>query len=340
MAAPTNSVLAYLELVGGAEAPTGGAPTDVSLQTLALARSLAGSVEGEGGLHAVVASNSLLQALPAAVGAHGVETLHVAQDDVFATHAPLALARTIVAALEASGATLLVGPGTEPGNEVLAHVAALLDVPFAANCIAAEQAGDAVEVTRVRWGGSLLEQARVHGSPAVLSVQPHAVAAASVGDGVAAHAPLGVALSDEDRALRVVEVVAASAGGLSLADAKVVITGGRGVGSAEGFGPVEELAGLLGAAVGCSRAVTIAGWRPHTDQVGQTGTKVAPDLYVACGVSGATQHMAGCKGAKRILAVNTDREAPILASADYAVIGDLHEVLPAISAELRRVRGG
>ena len=88
-----------------------------------------------------------------------------------------------------------------------------------------------------------------------------------------------------------------------------------------------------------ARAVTMAGWRPHTDQVGQTGTKIAPDIYIACGISGATQHMAGCKGAKAILAVNTDPEAPILASADYAVIGDLHEVVPAISAELRKARG-
>ena len=126
---------------------------------------------------------------------------------------------------------------------------------------------------------------------------------------------------------------------MSLADAKVVVSCGRGAGSPEGFGIIEELAGLLGGAVGCSRAVTMSGWRPHTDQVGQTGTKIAPDIYIACGISGATQHMAGCKGAKAILAVNTDPEAPILASADYAVIGDLHEVVPAISAELRKAGG-
>ncbi|MER3411813.1 MAG: hypothetical protein C4305_05575, partial [Thermoleophilia bacterium] len=120
---------------------------------------------------------------------------------------------------------------------------------------------------------------------------------------------------------------------------QLVVSGGRGVGSAEGFAVIEELASLLGGAVGCSRAVTSAGWRPHRDQVGQTGTKIAPDLYIACGISGATQHMAGCKGAKRILAINSDPEAPILASADYAVIGDLHEIVPAISAEIRRVQG-
>jgi electron transfer flavoprotein alpha subunit len=125
-----------------------------------------------------------------------------------------------------------------------------------------------------------------------------------------------------------------------LAEARVVVTGGRGAGSAEGFNPIVELAVLLNAAVGCSRAVTIAGWRPHTEQVGQTGTKIAPEVYIAAGVSGATQHLAGCKGAKRILAINKDPESPIMTAADYAVIGDMHQVLPAISAEIRRVRGG
>ena len=136
-----------------------------------------------------------------------------------------------------------------------------------------------------------------------------------------------------------VERVDTSTGGLSLAEAPVVVSGGRGVGSAEGFAPLEELAGLLGGVVGCSRAVTSAGWRPHTDQVGQTGTKISPELYIPCGISGATQHMAGCKGAKKLLAINSDPEAPIMASADYAVIGDVLEIVPAITAELRRVRG-
>jgi electron transfer flavoprotein alpha subunit len=136
-----------------------------------------------------------------------------------------------------------------------------------------------------------------------------------------------------------VERVDTSTGGLSLAEAPVVVSGGRGVGSPEGFAPLEELAGMLGGAVGCSRAVTMAGWRSHTDQVGQTGTKIAPELYIPCGISGATQHMAGCKGAKKLLAINSDPEAPIMATADYAVIGDVAEVVPAITAELRRVSG-
>ena len=123
-----------------------------------------------------------------------------------------------------------------------------------------------------------------------------------------------------------------------LKSAKVVVGAGRGAGGAEGFTDVEELSSLLGAAVGVSRVVTSAGWRPHHEQVGQTGSRISPDLYVACGISGATQHVAGCKGAKKILAINSDAEAPILASADYAVIGDLTEIVPAITAELRKAR--
>jgi len=230
-------------------------------------------------------------------------------------------------ALAAQAAEAIVAAGSDRGNEVLAHVGAILDRPFAANVTAI--AGDVV--TRQRWGGSLVEEARLHGSPQLLTVAPHTQPAAEIGD-------VEMLAAEDDGSPRVLERIEESSTGVSLREAKVVVGGGRGVGSAEGFAIIEELAGLLGAAVGCSRVATSAGWRPHADQVGQTGTKISADLYVACGISGATQHVAGARGAKRILAVNTDPEAPILAVADYAVIGDLHEVVPAISAELRRVR--
>ncbi len=240
-------------------------------------------------------------------------------------HAPAAWAAAIVAASD--GAEAIVAAGSDHGNELLAHVAALLDQPFAANVTAVD--GDVV--TRIRWGGSLVEEARLHGSPKILTVAPHT-------QPVAAAVPVETLSAADDGSPRVLETVAEASGGVSLRDAKVVVSGGRGVGSSEGFAIIEELAALLGAAVGCSRVVTSAGWRPHTDQVGQTGTKISADLYIACGISGATQHIAGAKGAKKILAINDDKEAPIFASADYAVIGDLHEIVPAISAELRKVR--
>jgi electron transfer flavoprotein alpha subunit len=147
-------------------------------------------------------------------------------------------------------------------------------------------------------------------------------------------------LSDKDFRVRVVSRVEATRDKVSLTDARVVVSGGRGVGSTEGFESLEELAALLKGAVGCSRAVTNEGWRPHSDQVGQTGSRVAPEVYFACGVSGAIQHYVGCKGSKNIIAINTDPEAPILAKAHYAVIGDLHQVVPAISEAIKKARAG
>ena len=235
-------------------------------------------------------------------------------------------------------ATAVVAAGSERGNDVMARLAARSGLPLAANCVAA-RIGPPVTVTRLRWGGSLLEEAVLHAPRALLTSAPHAVTADSVAEPVAtAVEPFTPDLHDADLLCRVSEHVAAAGGGVSLAEAKVVVSGGRGVGSAEGFAVIEELAGLLGGAVGCSRAVTSAGWRPHTDQVGQTGTKIAPELYIPCGISGATQHMAGCRGASKILAINADPEAPIMATADYAVIGDLLEIVPAISAEIRKLR--
>jgi electron transfer flavoprotein alpha subunit len=312
-----------------------GRPEDISLQAIALARGLDSGAPVQALLAGPGAS-----AAAATLGAHGVATAHVTEGDDFATHAPVAIARGITQLIERLSPPAVVAAGSERGNEVLAHAAALAGLPMAANCIAAEP-GDPLTVTRVRWGGSLLEEARVHGPVKLLTVAPHTVEAAETGGGAAAVEPFAPELSEADRAVRVVEHVGAdSSGGVSLADARFVVSCGRGAGSPEGFAPAEELAGLLGGAVGCSRAVTIAGWRSHTDQVGQTGTKIAPEVYLACGISGATQHMAGCKGAKRIIAVNTDPEAPIIANADYAVIGDLHDVIPAITAELRKAGAG
>ena len=289
---------------------------ELSLQALALARGLGSPV------HAVSVG-------PAEVA---VDVLHVARID--GSYAPGAWAAAVCELVDRLAPEAVAAAGSDLGNEVMAHVAARLDLPLAANCT--EVRGD--EVTRIRWGGSLLEEARLHAPLRLLTVAPHSLAAEPAG------APTEVEeftpeLSDADLAVRVLERVSTATGGVSLAEAKVVVSGGRGVGSAEGFAILEELAGLLGAAVGCSRVVTSAGWRPHSDQVGQTGTKVSPDLYIACGISGATQHIAGCKGAKRILVVNEDEEAPILSSADYAVIGDLHAIVPAISGELRKARG-
>jgi electron transfer flavoprotein alpha subunit len=251
-------------------------------------------------------------------------------------YAPAAWGSTLAEAIDQRAAQAVVAPGSDRGNELLAHVAAALDQPMAANCVSIAP-GEPATVTRIRWGGSLLEEALVHGSPLLLTSAPHAVAPAPVAE--VETIPVSQGALDRPSTVKASGRVEAATSGVSLADADVVVSGGRGVGSPEGFGMIEELAQLLGGAVGCSRAVTSAGWRPHTDQVGQTGTKISPEIYIACGISGATQHMAGCKGAKKLLAINEDGEASIFTSADYALIGDLREIVPAVSAEIRKARG-
>ncbi|TAL09744.1 MAG: electron transfer flavoprotein subunit alpha/FixB family protein, partial [Chloroflexota bacterium] len=310
----------------------------VSLETLAFARSVA---DGLGGAPVeAVLFGPEASGVAAALGAHGAGTAHVVTDAAVArAYAPAAWGAALAELAGARDASAVIGPGTDRGSEVLAHAAARLGVPLAANVLSATP-GASWSVTRQRWAGSLLEDATLDAPIRCLTMAPHAVAVDErAGSPAAAVTSFAPSVSAADLVVRVSGHEPPTKGSISLADAKVVVGGGRGVGSAAAFSELEELAELLGAAVGVSRVVTSNGWRPHTQQVGQTGQRIAPDLYIACGISGAIQHIVGCKSAKRILAINTDAESPIMALADYAVIGDLHQVVPAISAEIRRRAG-
>jgi electron transfer flavoprotein alpha subunit len=310
---------------------------ELSLQSLTYGRELAEST-GEP-LEALVVG-AAGRGVAGVLGEHGVATVHVAVHDALTDYAPIAAARAASNVMSRTGASVVLATGSPRGNEVLAHLGAISDLPVAADCVKVTP-GAPTEVVRARWGGSLVETANLHGTPALVSLVPHAVAAEPGGSGAGTVTEFTPELSDPDL-LVVAKPAAASeeATGVSLADAKVVVSGGRGVGSAEGFAPLEELAELLGGTVGCSRVVTGNGWRPHTEQVGQTGTKVAPDLYIACGISGATQHIAGCRNSKTMIVINNDPEAAIMGYADYAVIGDLAKVLPAIIEETRKAQAG
>ena len=311
----------------------------LSREALVLAATLSAATGGD--VEAVLVGLGAAEA-GRGLGVHGVRTAHVVDDARLGPYAPAAWAATIVELIEARSPIAVIAGGSDRGNEVLAHVAARTNRPMAANVVEVSVAvGEPWRLTRQRWAGSLLEDAQLDADVHLLTVAPHVIPVDESGAGAVGVAAVTVtrfepAVNDRDLIARVTGREAPEVGAISLADAKVVVCGGRGVGSAEAFAVLEELAGLLGGAVGGSRVVTSAGWRPHGDQIGQTGLRIAPDLYVACGISGAIQHIVGCKAAKRILAINTDPDSPIMGVADYAVIGDLHQVVPAITAEIRR----
>jgi electron transfer flavoprotein alpha subunit len=308
----------------------GAAPADASLRALTLARSLDSSA-----LAAVVFADSAR--VPAdALADYGVADVYVIEPGSLDGYAPQAWARVLAGLATETGATAVLAAGTDRGNEVLAHLGAITGLPMAANCtLVTPDGGQTHRLVRHRWAGLLLEEAVMEAPVALFTVATDSVANVSAETSAAVrvhvHKP---ELAEADVAVRAVESPAGAGGG-SLATARVVVGGGRGVGGADGFAPLEELAELLGGVVGVSRVVTSEGWRPHKQQVGQTGTKITPELYLACGISGAIQHIAGCAGAKHIIAINTDPGAPILAHADYAVIGDLHQVIPALVEALR-----
>ena len=314
---------------------------DASLEALTAARSLAIRLGAD--LHAVTLVADADAAGPHAWAAadHGATATHVAVDPLLADYGPEAWGAALAAVADAVAPVAVVATGTDRGNEVLAQFAARADLAFSANCLSVDPHDDGPwRLVRSRWGGSLLEEAVLAGAVRVLSFGHHSVEPATVPSpgpvATTVHRP-GLD-SGLGRTVVVDRVLPETGAGATLATAKVVVGGGRGVGSAEGFSVLEELAALLDGRVGCSRAVTNNGWRNHTDQVGQTGTRIAPDIYLACGISGAIQHWVGAMASKKILAINTDPEANMVARADYAVIGDLHQVVPAIAAEIRRRR--
>ncbi len=312
-----------------------GRPDRSSLEALTVARGVATATGGP--FEALIVGDAAAaRAAAASLAGRGVATALVVDAAGLTTDHPDGWAAAVAQVASGRGASTLVGGGTERGNELMARVGARLGLPVAANVLTVEP-GDRYRLARQRWAGSLIEECWLDAAVKLVTVAPNTVPIPEP-DGSAAPAvdPVAVTLTDADLALRVTGREAPERGRISLGDAKVVVGGGRGVGSTEGFGDLEELAGLLGGAVGGSRVVTSAGWRPHADQIGQTGLRIAPDLYIACGISGAIQHIVGCKAAKHILAINTDEESPIMGVADYAVIGDLHAVVPAISAEVRR----
>ena len=331
---------------------------DASLRALSFAHSLAGAgaadeaAPADGAAVAAVLFGPAGQVPRDVLASYGATEAYVVEPDHLPGYAPQAWARALAGLATQASAGAVLAAATDRGNEVMAHLGAITDLPMAANCLAAEPGeGGTHRIVRQRWAGLLLEDSCLDSSPALLTLATEAIPAVAV-TGPGGGSPLGggsggggsetaltvhtyqPSLAEDDLRVRAAESAGHSSGA-SLATARVVVGGGRGVGGPDGFAPLEELASLLGGVVGVSRVVTSEGWRPHKQQVGQTGTRITPELYLACGISGAIQHMAGCAGAKHIVAVNTDPGAPILSHADYAVLGDLREVIPALVAALQ-----
>jgi electron transfer flavoprotein alpha subunit len=308
---------------------------ETTLGGLTGARLLAESLGAE--LQAVVIGTGAATASEG-MDAFGAERIHLVCHDLLVDYGPDAWAESLAQVAGTTGAGAVIATGTDRGNEVMAQVGARTDLAMVANCLEIEPDGDDWLMTRVRWGGSLRERARLSAPVKLVTLAPHSTEAAPAGVPAAGTvAEFNPELDESDAVTMVKDRVTVSEG-ITLATAPVVVSGGRGMGSAEAFDIIEELADLLGGAVGCSRVVTNNGWKNHKFQVGQTGTVVAPDLYIACGISGAIQHWVGMMNAKNVLAINIDRDAPMVTKADWAVIADLHQVVPAISAEIARRR--
>ena len=315
-----------------------GEAVETSLEAVTFARDLATAGGGVPVDVAVVGTPG--EAVVALLASYGARRVHALTGTAFDAFSGAAWAAGVMAVRDTAGSVVVTAAGTPRGNEVMAHVAARCAVPMAANVLSFGGLSP-FTVTRQVVGGAALEEMHLSEHPAVFTVAGHAVEAAPAGATGAGELVVETPeVDDSDLVARVVstEEPEPDLSG-TLKSARVVVGAGRGAGSSEGFDPLLELADLLGASLGVSRVVTSLGWRPHHEQVGQTGTRISPDLYIPCGISGAIQHWAGCSTAKAILAINTDPDAPMVTRATHAVIGDLHEVVPAINAEIRRRHG-
>ncbi len=311
---------------------------EVSRETITWARDLSSAGGGVPIDAVVVGELACPQATVAEqLAAYGVRDVHHVTGEAFDAYGGAAWASAVASVRATTGAVVVTAAGTPRGSEVLAHLGARSDVAMAANVLSFSSISP-FTVTRQVMGGAALEEMVLDQRPAVLTVAGHAVEAApaqEAGAGRVVGSSPEVAAADLVARVVSKEPPAPDLSG-SLKTARVVVGAGRGAGSADGFDGLLELTELLGGSLGVSRVVTSLGWRPHHEQVGQTGSRISPELYVACGISGAIQHWAGCSSSKTILAINTDEEAPMVAKAHYAVIGDLHEIVPAINEELRR----
>ncbi len=266
-----------------------------------------------------------------------VSKVYVVSGPDWETYTAEKWAKAAHAAAEAAGAKVVVAPASRTGRSWTARLAVKMDAALLEDTLDSWAEEGKVYATKYSFLNRVLEK-QAGTLPAVISVKPNTTPLAEPA-GAGAVEPLAVELGELEQKVEVLEKIAETGGKVSLTEAEVVVTGGRGMGSAEAFKLVEELADLLGGAVGSTRAVIDAGWRPYSEQVGQTGKTVQPNIYFALAVSGAVQHQAGMNKSKVVVAVNKDPDAPIFKESDYGVVGDVHQVLPAMIEEVKKLKG-
>jgi electron transfer flavoprotein alpha subunit len=298
------------------------------------------AAEGLGGVgRALVLGAPGVAATAAGLGAYGAEVVHVAEDDSLGDFVPEVYAAVIADVVRGGGYASVVFTATAQGKDLAPRVAALLDVPLATDVTGIDTDAGSVTVRRPIYAGKAFARVVMDASPAVISIRPNVF-------GTGEHSAAGTveSLTPEvpKAQTRVVEFKAAEGSSVDVSEASIVVSGGRGMRDPEHWNLLEDLRDAFGpeAALGASRAVVDAGWRPHAEQVGQTGKTVAPKLYVAVGISGAIQHLAGMRTSQTIVAVNKDPDAPIFGVADYGIVGDAFEVLPRLIEAVSELRDG
>lgn len=320
----TQNVLVVTEQVEGAF-------RKVTFEALSAGRQLAAALGGE--LSAAVLGSGV-EGIAAELGQHGAAKVLVADDAALADFVTEAYTDVLAGIVDQVKPAVVLMGATTQGKDLAARLSARLNTALATDSVSLKVDGGEVVATRPMYGGKILADVALSGAPVIVSVRPNTQTITPAG---AAGAVEKVAVAVGSVGTRVV-AKQFEAGKVDLTEADIIVAGGRGLGGPD-FCTVENLARTLGGAVGASRSAVDEGWRPASDQVGQTGKTVSPNLYIACGVSGAIQHLAGMSSSKVIVAVNKDPEAPIMAKADYAIVGDLFEVLPVLDAEIKKVKG-
>jgi electron transfer flavoprotein alpha subunit len=312
----------------------GGALKKVSLEMLGEASRIAGAL---GGQAEAVVLGSGVTGLAETLAQYGAHKVYVGDDPVLAQYSPDGYASVLANLIKTSDPAIVLAPATSFGRDLAPRVAAKVGAGLASDCTHFEVQDSQLLITRPIYAGKAIARVRVTTRPQMATVRPNTFPVPEANPGANAVTE-PVSLDGYQARAVVTGEMAAEGGKLDVAEANIIVSGGRGLADPANFRLLEEMAEVLGAAVGASRAAVDAGWRPHADQVGQTGKTVSPSLYIACGISGAIQHLAGMKTSKVIVAINKDPDAPIFKLADYGIVADLFKVVPALTEEFRKLK--